>query len=143
MRFNFSETARDVVLILAQGPMRRSHMVKMTSPEVIQRLEGVGAIERFGSPMMLRVGRTPIPMEPRPSFQRKRRAAPLERLILDTLADREMSLGQISGLIARPPTGISSTLLRMCSKGILIRRRMLGEIDGNTQKREFYIYRRA
>ncbi len=142
---NFSSVARDLVLILNQGPMRRSHAVKLTSHDLVARLEGIGAIERFGSPMMLRLGLTPIPMVPKASEPKLRtgRKTPLLDAIMAAIGDSEVTLGHISRSISRLPKEISGKLLKLCSSGVLVRRRQHGEIDGKTQKREYYLYRRA
>lgn len=142
---NFSSVARDLVLMLSQGPMRRSHAVKLTSQDLVSRLEGIGAVVRCGSPWMLRLGETPIPMQPKASLpiESRQRERPLLTRVEDTLGDSEMTGAQIAAQLGYDHECISSSLLRYCSQGHLIRRRQHGTIDGKTHKREFYLYRRA
>lgn len=142
---NFSRIARDLVLILAQAPMRRSHAVKMTSQDLVSRLERIGAIVRYGEPWMLRLGSMAIPMQPKeyPVPPKREYARPLLSRILSLLGDSEMTGGQVAAQLGHKHECVSGSLLRYCAQGHLVRRRQHGAIDGMTQKREFYLYRRS
>jgi len=142
---NFSGVARDLVLIISQAPMRRSHAVKMTSQALVSRLENIGAIVRYGSPWTLRLGNTSIPMERKAQFPKERRdrGRPLFERVLNALGDSELTGQQIASALDLRHEGLSSSLLRYCSQGLLVRRQQHGVIDGKTTKREFYLYRRA
>lgn len=142
---NFSRIASDLVLILGQGPMRRSHAVKLTSQDLVSRLERIGAAVSYGSPRMLRLGDVQIPMRPKVEItqEKRERQRPLLTRIEAALGDSEMTGQQIAATLGAQHEAISSSLLRYCSQGFLTRRRQHGVLDGRTSKREFYLYRRA
>lgn len=143
---NYSRKACELVEVLNSGPMRRSHAVAISSQDLVVRLEDIGTVERFGSPMMVRIGKTSIPMQPKaaapksPAIPRK---SHLLESVLTILGDHELTGGEIAAQLGRPHKHISGWLLDSCERGFLIRRRRHGELAGRTQKCEFYLYRRA
>lgn len=143
---NYSKKACDLIDALNCGPVRRSHAVEISSQDLVVRLEDIGAIERFGSPMMVRIGKTSIPMQPKaaaPRPPRGPRKSHLLESVLAILGDFELTGGEIAADLGRRHENISGWLLRACEHGALIRRHQHGRLAGKTHKREFYLYRRA
>ena len=80
-----------------------------------------------------------LPEKPKKSGQ----AHPLRDQIVSFIGESELTLREVSDRLGRPVEHVSSTMLDLCRRGILLRRRCMGCLSGNAVTREWYTYRVA
>ena len=71
------------------------------------------------------------------------RATPFRDAIIAAIGDREMMGGEIAAALGRDHFAISGQLLQLCRKGVLLRRRMQGQLSGCAVTSEWFLYRTA
>lgn len=144
---NYSRQAERLVMLTALGLTSQELEIFGVNPKTLTRLVRAGIIERTpllpigrGHPGFLYTAVGPAPA--RKITPRSPRKTPLIDAIMSAIGSGELGIGDIAEILGRPSRDISSALLRMCESGILVRRRVGGEISGDTRKRDFYLYRR-
>lgn len=148
-----SSKDREVILLCKDGIPLNDLVALGSSYEHVKLLEDRGHVVRSLLPRTGKRGRSKhlitstdaslnLPYQFSSSKVLRPKGSGKRSKILDVIGDEELSLAEILNRIKRPSTNISACLLRLCSTGKLVRRRMMGKTNGFASSREFFIYRK-